>query len=1164
MSSHPYAAASLRPGEPTSLPPTTALPPVPSASPSASVGPAANYTFPSGRPVVSTYASGGEAGGRAVRAGAGAPSPTGAQGASTRERARGESSPTLSRSSQYGYDSEARRRAGSLMGSSMGTSGGAAPGTLDEGSPGGSTRRHRSRLSNASPTSTSPSASTSTNAANGTHEPAPRSPPVSSKSVLTIALQRAQSAVLLDSANNVPAAIAAYGQSVRLLKEVMVRQEDNSRKEKEREREKEIEAVRRGETDEEREKRKKKAEKKERFKADEARRLRVIHDTYEDRIAMLVQMEHSPTVADQSDSTYAPSPSQSSTPRTLAQTSSPPVTPHHHSHSASFTYSTAPSSVTSSRHRQTPSTSSLSNGRPIHAGVASSDVRESQISNLLGVDQSLYSSDGVSPPPSPMDPMMRAPVQPPPSFALPSLPSIDTGGRKMSLQTSTLSPLGGTGGIGEMERQRSQDNGNVARFPERQPVPVEVEVDRDGDDEREEVEDLPEMAGYSGALPAEEELDSGDESGLDPSPFGQPSTVRTSRVAHDDEFSNPSSRSVHSASTSISHSQHSHTHSLSSTQSLSQRSSHAHSASNHSFFTPSSQAYPALPQISTTTPFSDHSTSRTAISSTPAAPSDSESSDTDARVPVTAMEYGVGWPRDTEPDEDPYGGMSLSPVTPVGPTPTDVIGAAMGSGSARPRAAGRSASLVGSTGIGIGRPLVSSSTSLGTISQRRRSPRSSLVGSGSGMARFTADGAAREDDETITTSPMGIVVRPASTDETEFGVMISSTSRGPTSAPAHATTPSYSSATLPARFRALSQPGKRPSLGSFDSAPAMPTAGSLGSSTGSAAGRGLNVSTSTSGMQFGRKSSVPTPTSLFPLVRSQSRSSQSSVSERERSGLDSSRNASPVPPPYWRSGSTAGGDSTPLSATFHKPAPLSLTTITTIPPPPPELFVSVSALRRPFSLMRNIVASVEQGGYVTPRLYIPRQMWWQTGVKLAAVETKVRALDALLTGLEAVERAGAAMLGSEIGGDRGAAARFAGELEVFEGMIDSIQSTLAKKLGYGPSGKKNSATSFSAWSSKLSRSLDRVTNGRSLDSPVVYIEGIARVFKQAQSLDAHVFAMQDVQANYSSLRPEELSRIEQRLRRASEFFGQVIVQFVLRDLGVLLDKYVKKGSTADF
>ena len=47
--------------------------------------------------------------------------------------------------------------------------------------------------------------------------------PLSSKNILTIALQKAQSAVLLDSANNVPDAILAYQQAVRLLEEVMER-----------------------------------------------------------------------------------------------------------------------------------------------------------------------------------------------------------------------------------------------------------------------------------------------------------------------------------------------------------------------------------------------------------------------------------------------------------------------------------------------------------------------------------------------------------------------------------------------------------------------------------------------------------------------------------------------------------------------------------------------------------------------------------------------------------------------------------------------------------------------------------------------------------------------------------------------------------------------------
>jgi len=46
-------------------------------------------------------------------------------------------------------------------------------------------------------------------------------------------------------------------------------------------------------------------------------------------------------------------------------------------------------------------------------------------------------------------------------------------------------------------------------------------------------------------------------------------------------------------------------------------------------------------------------------------------------------------------------------------------------------------------------------------------------------------------------------------------------------------------------------------------------------------------------------------------------------------------------------------------------------------------------------------------------------------------------------------------------------------------------------------------------------------------------------------------------AAYRALTPSAQMHIEQRLRRSAEFFGQVIVVFVLRDLGLLMDKYAK-------
>ena len=51
--------------------------------------------------------------------------------------------------------------------------------------------------------------------------PPPPSPRTQSKSILTIALQKAQTAVQFDSANNVVAALDAYKQTVELLSQVI-------------------------------------------------------------------------------------------------------------------------------------------------------------------------------------------------------------------------------------------------------------------------------------------------------------------------------------------------------------------------------------------------------------------------------------------------------------------------------------------------------------------------------------------------------------------------------------------------------------------------------------------------------------------------------------------------------------------------------------------------------------------------------------------------------------------------------------------------------------------------------------------------------------------------------------------------------------------------------
>jgi hypothetical protein len=63
-----------------------------------------------------------------------------------------------------------------------------------------------------------------------------------------------------------------------------------------------------------------------------------------------------------------------------------------------------------------------------------------------------------------------------------------------------------------------------------------------------------------------------------------------------------------------------------------------------------------------------------------------------------------------------------------------------------------------------------------------------------------------------------------------------------------------------------------------------------------------------------------------------------------------------------------------------------------------------------------------------------------------------------------------------------------------------------------------------------------------------------------QLLDEHTKALfsQPTAQAYAAFPGEIRASTEQKLRRTSEFFGSVVLTFVIRDLSQLLDKYAKK------
>ena len=387
--------------------------------------------------------------------------------------------------------------------------------------------------------------------------------------------------------------------------------------------------------------------------------------------------------------------------------------------------------------------------------------------------------------------------------------------------------------------------------------------------------------------------------------------------------------------------------------------------------------------------------------------------------------------------------------------------------------------------------LVNPSTSQGTISQRRKSPQ---VQDAAVMPGY--------DNSAIKSAPplqrRGSASRqqhqqkqqPESADDTRRRSIIDGTAFN-------------AAGSLPMRLRALSQPGsKRPNLQSYNSeyaqlpavpplpfAPQMVRADSDPTAANQSQENGLPPLTPASTSSSGTEVSSPPHQHAYrsggtgrdsgELVSPVSSTYTMYLQQQQQSSERQAGRSQHMPTPSITSQSFLEPD-TPATASFHSSASLlssgtshaghsvtaytsqasaSLTpSLSEYHPPPAD------ALRRPYHFLRQLRSSILTGAYLTQRLYVPKQLWQQGSVKLIHIETKVRMLDLLLSGLEGIERLGDLLLLDTHANIRpgnassrvDSANRLAKELESFEGMLDGVQSTLSKKLGYieAPGGKK--------------------------------------------------------------------------------------------------------------
>ncbi|KAL4749357.1 hypothetical protein BDW72DRAFT_134793 [Aspergillus terricola var. indicus] len=322
-------------------------------------------------------------------------------------------------------------------------------------------------------------------------------------------------------------------------------------------------------------------------------------------------------------------------------------------------------------------------------------------------------------------------------------------------------------------------------------------------------------------------------------------------------------------------------------------------------------------------------------------------------------------------------------------------------------------------------------------------------------------------------------------------------------------------------------------------------------------------------------------------------------------------NALPTPSPVNFASSGLSSDGLYLFDSYiHSPAspgsPNALDPNSPLPLEPcPESF-----LLRPFWLMRCIYQTIAhpRGGYLSTKLFVPREVWRVKNVKIKAVEEKISNCDLLTAALLKLSKV-----------DTYDADAVLEEMQTLESVLDQVQMSLSKKISNevgvqgamplfkaapvlddpatvdampsktsnGPSKSylsswrklrsKNSGFGATTLSSSKEASKDHLTisslpmtpipnaqhSSRNIaqvqfDGPHAnYMSALARLCDAAQVLDQIAQQVEDPGLKHSS---QTLVGLELSTRHAAEFFGFYICRFALNDIGIMLDKFIKRGS----
>eukprot|EP01112_Ceratiomyxa_fruticulosa_P004203 TRINITY_DN1462_c0_g1_i1.p1 TRINITY_DN1462_c0_g1~~TRINITY_DN1462_c0_g1_i1.p1 ORF type:complete len:360 (-),score=89.37 TRINITY_DN1462_c0_g1_i1:125-1204(-) len=256
----------------------------------------------------------------------------------------------------------------------------------------------------------------------------------------------------------------------------------------------------------------------------------------------------------------------------------------------------------------------------------------------------------------------------------------------------------------------------------------------------------------------------------------------------------------------------------------------------------------------------------------------------------------------------------------------------------------------------------------------------------------------------------------------------------------------------------------------------------------------------------------------------------------------------PLPPANFTNNLTSSSQ-TPTTSTFmivEEPP------VGSIPDPSPS-----SPVLRPYWLMRMWLRTMVGGGYLTPRIYVPPSLWLIDGCKFAALQTKITTCEGVLEDLLKLKSLDITKIDV-----------ITKELDICCTHLDSLQNTLHMHLSFVAEikGFEKVKEETSGWGKikkiggVLAKGAVRLAPSQR-DEDAEYIQLLQAIFEESQFLTdwLSIFGGGEESSGGTIKRKQAFPAIIGKIHRVSEFFMEVLCAFVVRDLNVLIERYMKKN-----